>query len=162
MSILNLYRIDICLISFFNAYPISVFHNYWYLFVSYAILNLLEVIIDSLLHPNKKNTHHTFYKKIINKTGYWIVILIAFGFSGIFDTLGNSLMGIDLSVVYLIGWYTLGLLLINEVNDILNGLVSMGIKVPGILIKSIRLTKQILGKESKTLLEDYDTKKNKH
>ncbi len=138
----------------------NLFGNYWYLFFSYMIFNLLDWItglikaIKSMEVSSNKGT-----KGILQKLGYWMVIGIAFSFSSMFVIIGKEILKIDLSFMYLLGWFTFTLLLINEIISILENLVILGIKVPNILIRSLKATEGILDEASKKVIDKESDKK---
>ncbi len=76
--------------------------------------------------------------------GYWIIILVAFLIPEMFIHLGYDLLGIDLSFVALLGWFTLAALLINEIRSILENLVEYGCEVPEFLIKGLAITEKLI------------------
>ncbi len=61
--------------------------------------------------------------------------------------------------MYLLGWFTFTLLLINEIISILENLVILGIKVPNILIRSLKATEGILDEASKKVIDKESDKK---
>lgn len=73
---------------------------------------------------------------IFNKICCWIMLLIGFILSFIFNKL-NELF--DLNILYIdsIGWLILISLIINEVRSILENLVESGINIPKILTKGL-------------------------
>ncbi len=131
----------------------TVFGNYWYIFISYMIFNLLDWITGILKAIKLKEvSSHKGTKGLTNKLGYWIVIGIAFSCSSIFVTVGKEVLNINLSFMYLLGWFTFSLLIINEIISILENLVVLNVKVPYILIKSLKITEDILDNASKKIL----------
>lgn len=80
----------------------------------------------------------------IKKLGYWAVVLVAFIISGCFVSVGNDLLGINLSFLNLIGWWVLAMLIINEARSILENLVELGYKVPEVLIKGLAITEKLI------------------
>ena len=73
---------------------------------------------------------------------------MAFIVSSVFVAMGRDLLHIDLSFLTMIGWFTLALLLVNEVRSILENLVECGYNVPAILIKGLAVTEKLINKDS--------------
>lgn len=93
-------------------------------------------------------------KGIIKKTGYWIIVLIAFMIPDLFIKLGRDTLGIDLEFLMLLGWFTLATLIVNEIRSILENLVEMNYNVPEILIDGLAVTEKLLKKKSETIIPD--------
>lgn len=118
---------------------------YFYVFFSYLILNIFDWITGSIKAAKfKKLSSDKGIKGLLKKLCYWLIILISFGFSSIFTFLSNEIMDIDLSIIFLLGWFTFASLFISEVISILENLISLNIKVPSILFRLIRLTEKII------------------
>ena len=62
----------------------------------------------------------------------------------LFIHLGQDLLGINLSFLALLGWFTLATLLVNEIRSILENLVEYGINVPEFLIKGLAITEKLI------------------
>ena len=84
---------------------------------------------------------------IIKKLGYWVIIAVAFLLSGVFVHMGNDLLGIDLSFLTLLGWFTLACLMVNEVRSIIENLVECGYNVPKVLVSGLAVTEKLLNKQ---------------
>ena len=93
-------------------------------------------------------------KGIIKKTGYWIIVLIAFMIPDLFIKLGRDTLGIDLEFLMLLGWFTLATLLVNEISSILENVVEMNYNVPEILIDGLAVTEKLLKKKRETIIPD--------
>lgn len=123
----------------------AVFGIYWYIFAAYLLLNIL----DWLTGWYKANRKHEESSKVglkgaLKKLGYWAVILVAFVIAEVFVSLGNDVLGVNLTFLTLIGWFTLAMLLVNEARSILENLVEIGYKVPEILIKGLAITGKMI------------------
>lgn len=145
---------------------INEFGGYWYIFITYMIFNLLDWITGLFKAiKSKKLSSHMGINGLIKKLGYWIIIGIAFSFSTMFVIIGKESIGINLSFMYLMGWFTFFILMINEAISILENLVALNIVVPRLLIKSLKRAKNILGNASEKLLDNtektLDYKKDK-
>lgn len=84
---------------------------------------------------------------IIKKLGYWVIVAVAFLLSGVFVHMGNDLLGIDLSFLTLLGWFTLACLMVNEVRSIIENLVECGYNVPKVLVSGLAVTEKLLNKQ---------------
>ncbi|MEG2295831.1 MAG: phage holin family protein [Oscillospiraceae bacterium] len=127
----------------------SVFGVFWYLFALFLLFNILDWITGWY----KSYTQHKESSKIgliglLKKLGYWIVIIVAFSIPLAFETLGKQI-GIDLSFLQLLGWFTLASLMVNEVRSILENLVETGFHVPTILVKGLAITDKLINSKSK-------------
>lgn len=123
----------------------AVFGIYWYIFAAYLLLNIL----DWLTGWYKANRKHEESSKVglkgaLKKLGYWAVILVAFVIAEVFVSLGNDVLGVNLTFLTMIGWFTLAMLLVNEARSILENLVEIGYKVPEILIKGLAITGKMI------------------
>ena len=133
----------------------AVFGIYWYLFAGYLILNVIDWI-TGWRRANKQHKESSMVglKGIIKKTGYWIIVLIAFMIPDLFIKLGRDTLGIDLEFLMLLGWFTLATLIVNEIRSILENLVEMDYNVPGVLIDGLAVTEKLLKKKSETIIPD--------
>lgn len=127
----------------------AVFGIYWYIFLAYFALNVLDWLTGWYkARKLKKESSAVGLKGIIKKLGYWVVIAVAFIVSGVFVQMGHDLLNVDLIFLTSIGWFTLALLLVNEVRSILENLVECGYNVPSILIKGLAVTEKLINKDS--------------
>lgn len=133
----------------------AVFGIYWYLFAGYLVLNIIDWI-TGWRRANKQHKESSMVglKGIIKKTGYWIIVLIAFMIPDLFIKLGRDTLGIDLEFLMLLGWFTLATLIVNEIRSILENLVEMNYNVPEILIDGLAVTEKLLKKKSETIIPD--------
>lgn len=126
------------------AFLSLILGKYWYLFVLFLLLNIIDYltgIIKSSL--TKKRNSKAGLKGVIKKLGYWIMILVAFIASTFFIQIGNVL-GIDLQVTTLLGYFVLASLAVNEIRSILENLVESGYNVPKILTKGLEVADDII------------------
>ena len=133
----------------------AVFGVYWYLFAGYLLLNVIDWI-TGWRRANKQHKESSMVglKGIIKKTGYWIIVLIAFMIPDLFIKLGRDTLGIDLEFLMLLGWFTLATLIVNEIRSILENLVEMDYNVPGVLIDGLAVTEKLLKNKSETIIPD--------
>jgi len=126
----------------------AVFGIYWYIFAAYLLLNIL----DWLTGWHKARSLHqessiVGLRGIIKKTGYWVIIAVAFLAGSIFQGMGERVLGIDLSFLQMIGYFTLACLMVNEMRSILENLVELGYQVPAVLIKGLAAADKIINKD---------------
>jgi len=117
----------------------SLFGVYWYMFAAFMLLNITDYATGLYkARINKKESSYKGVQGIAKKVGYWLMIGIAFFISYFFRDLG-TIIGIDLEITALIGWFTLGTFIINEIRSILENLVEIGVEVPKWLIKGLEV-----------------------
>lgn len=148
-------------------FAVNVFVKYWYILAIYVVFNFLDWLTGSLKAIKLKQvSSYLGIRGLLKKLGYWIVISISFIFSSVFVIMGDTILDIDLSIMYTLGWFTFGVLFINEIISILENLVALNIKVPNILIRSLRITEDILNNTAEHILDKSNQKdeksKNKH
>lgn len=117
----------------------AVFGTYWYLFAAFLALNIVDYITGILKakYTNTENSNRG-WRGIVKKTGYWVVIAIAFFIAQFFDELG-ALINADLGFTVILGWMTLATFIINEMRSVLENLVVMNVEVPMWLIKGLEV-----------------------
>ena len=131
----------------------AVFGVYWYIFVAYMALNIIDWLSGwANARRQKKESSKIGLSGIFKKLGYWALILVAFIVGYVFVHLGNDILNINLSFLMMIGWYTLTLLMINEARSIIENLVELGYHVPELLVKGLAVTQKIV--EAKGEKED--------
>lgn len=117
----------------------SIFGVYWYLFAAFLILNVTDYITGVVkARYTKAENSNKGLKGIIKKVSYWLIIGIAFFLAYAFKDLGN-IIGINLGFTVLVGWFTLGTFIINEIRSILENLVELDVEVPAWLIKGLEI-----------------------
>ena len=127
----------------------AVFGVYWYVFLAYLVLNVFDWLTGWYKSRKlKEESSKVGLIGIVKKLGYWVIIAVAFIVSSVFVAMGRDLLHIDLSFLTMIGWFTLALLLVNEVRSILENLVECGYNVPAILIKGLSVTEKLINKDS--------------
>lgn len=123
----------------------AIFGVRWYLFAGYLVFNILDWLTGWYKARKKKQeSSYVGLRGIIKKTGYWVVILVAFMIPALFIHLGRDLLGIDLEFLVLLGWFTLAALLVNEVRSILENLVECGYEIPDFLIRGLAITEKLI------------------
>ncbi len=127
----------------------AVFGAYWYLFAGYFLLNVFDWLSGwAKSRKLGKESSAAGLIGIVKKTGYWIIIAVAFLLANVFTHLGQDLLGIDLSFLALIGWYTLATLAVNEARSICENFVEMGYDVPQLLVSGLKVTQEMIDKSS--------------
>lgn len=116
-----------------------IFGEHWILFAAFLLLNVADYITGCLKSRiNKKSNSKKGAVGALKKLGYWIMIMVAFGMSAIFVEIGE-VIGVDLHITSLIGWFVLATLIINEFRSIIENFVEAGFVVPEILIKGLEI-----------------------
>lgn len=124
-----------------------VLGEHWFLFAAFLALNVIDWITGWMKSRlAKKENSVKGWTGVLKKLGYWIMILVGFGASGIFVEIGKAI-GVDLGVTTLLGWFVLAALLINELRSILENLVEAGYNVPAILIKGLEVADKVVNKD---------------
>lgn len=121
-----------------------IFGQYWYLFGGYLLLNILDWVTGWMKSrlAGAENSQKGL-TGIIKKVGYWIMILVAFLMGTLFIKMGEML-GIDLRVTTLLGWFVLASLIINEIRSILENFVEAGYHPPAVLTKGLSVASKLI------------------
>lgn len=121
-----------------------VLGKHWILFAAFLVLNLVDFFTGWLKsYITKKESSSKGLLGILKKFAYWIIVGVSFGMCAIFIDIGNVL-GIDLGVTSLLGWFVLAMLIINEIRSILENLVEAGVNVPTVLIKGLEVASKLV------------------
>lgn len=124
---------------------IEIIGAYNYIFSIYMVLNILDWLTGWYkARKNQELSSQKGFSGALKKIGYWVIILIAFLIPYVFVTLGEEMLGLDLSFLSTLGWFTLASLIINEIRSILENLIACGYKVPEILTRGLSITKNIV------------------
>lgn len=126
----------------------SLFGQFWYLFASFLVLNIIDYITGIIKAKvfHRENSCRGL-KGIIKKVGYWIVIALSFFIALSFENMGETI-GLNLSFTRLLGWFTLATFIINEIRSILENLVILGVEIPPFLTYGLEIaSKAIENKE---------------
>ena len=124
-----------------------IFGEHWYLFAAFLLLNAIDWItgwIKSKL-KNKENSTKG-WTGVLKKLGYWLMIMVAFSASAVFIRIGK-VIGIDLGITTLLGWFVLASLLVNELRSIVENFVEAGYDVPTILTKGLEVADKMINKD---------------
>lgn len=116
-----------------------IFGEHWLLFAAFLLLNVADWITGWMKsYVAKKENSQKGWTGVMKKVGYWLMIALSFGMSAVFIEIGEML-GIDLHVTALLGWFVLAALLTNEIRSILENLVEAGFNIPEPLIKGLEV-----------------------
>ena len=74
------------------------------------------------------------------------MIMVAFGSSAVFIEIGK-VIGVDLGITTLLGWFVLASLLINEIRSIVESFVEAGYNVPKALTKGLEVADKVVNKD---------------
>jgi toxin secretion/phage lysis holin len=124
-----------------------VFGASWPLFGVFLLFNIADYITGIMKSrmANKINSNDGL-KGIIKKLGYWLMILVSFAAGYWFIAMGQ-LLGIDLKITSLLGWFVLASLTVNELRSILENFVEAGYNVPKILIKGLEVANRAFNED---------------
>ena len=89
--------------------------EHWILFAAFLLLNVADWVTGWMKSRilGKENSV-AGWKGVLKKLGYWIMIAVAFGAAAVFIEIG-TVIGVDLSITTLLGWFVLASLLVNEI-----------------------------------------------
>ena len=121
------------------AFLAATFGEFWFLFIAFLVLNIADYATGwTKAYLAKEENSNKGLRGIIKKVGYWFVIAIAFFIAVSFESMG-SVIGVNLSFLTAIGWFTLATFIINELRSILENLVMLGVDVPPFLINGLEV-----------------------
>lgn len=125
-----------------------VLGEHWILFAGFLLLNVADWITGWMKSRmiGKENSV-AGWKGALKKLGYWLMIAVAFGSGAVFIEIGK-VIGVDLGVTTLLGWFVLASLLINEIRSIVENFVEAGFDVPVVLIKGLEVADKAVNNES--------------
>lgn len=90
------------------------------------------------------------------KVAYWVVITIAFAIGHILATSLGPELGVDLSWLHLIGWFTLAVYILNELTSIVENLLVLGVDVPAIFVKGLAVARTIVDAAGNKVVPNLD------
>lgn len=125
-----------------------VLGEHWILFAAFLLLNVADWITGWMKsRMTKKENSVKGWKGVLKKLGYWIMIAVAFGAAAIFIEIG-AVIGVDLGITTLLGWFVLASLLVNEIRSIVENFVEAGFNVPIVLVKGLEVADKAINKEN--------------
>lgn len=126
----------------------TVLGEHWLLFALFLLFNIIDWFTGWMKSrmAHKENSA-AGWKGVLKKVGYWLMILVAFTASAAFIEIG-VVLGVDLHITTLLGWFVLASLAVNELRSICENFVEAGFSVPMVLIKGLKVADDIINKES--------------
>lgn len=124
-----------------------VFGEHWTLFAIFLLFNVIDWITGVMKSKmaGKENSVKG-WQGVMKKLGYWLMVFLAFAAGYWFISMGQ-LLGIDLQITKLIGWFVLASLTVNELRSILENFVEAGYNVPHILVDGLEVADKAFNKE---------------
>ena len=124
-----------------------IFGDHWMLFAVFLLFNCADWLTGWLKSRlAKRENSNKGWTGVAKKLGYWLMILISFAAATWFIQIGQ-LLGIDLQITKMLGWFVLASLTVNEFRSILENFVEAGFNVPQVLIKGLEVADKAFNKE---------------
>lgn len=126
-----------------------IFGEHWTLFAIFLLFNVADWITGWMKSrlAGKENSVAGL-TGVMKKLGYWLMIFLAFAAGYWFISMGE-LLGINLQITRLLGWFVLASLTVNEFRSILENFVEAGFNVPQVLIKGLEVADNAFNKGEK-------------
>lgn len=127
----------------------------WQVFALFAVLNLIDChygrqkAIKTGTLSSKKGAEGAQ-----KKVAYWVIITIAFAIGHILATSLGPELGVDLSFLHLIGWFTLAIYILNELTSIVENLLVLGVDVPTVFVKGLAVVRTIVDAAGNKVIPD--------
>lgn len=124
--------------------------DHWILFLAFLLLNVGDWLTGWMKSrlAGKENSV-AGWKGVLKKLGYWLMVMVAFGASAVFIEIGK-VIGIDLGITTLLGWFVLASLIINEIRSILENFVEAGYNVPAILVNGLKVADKVVNQNDES------------
>lgn len=124
-----------------------IFGEHWTLFGIFLLFNCIDYITGVMKSKlaHKENSVKG-WQGVMKKLGYWLMVFLAFAAGYWFISMGQ-LLGIDLQITKLIGWFVLASLTVNELRSILENFVEAGFDVPRILVEGLEVADKAFNKD---------------
>lgn len=121
-----------------------VLGEHWYIFAAFLLLNVIDWITGWMKSRiNGVENSMAGWKGVLKKLGYWLMIAVAFAIAAALIEVGK-VIGIDLGVTTLVGWFVLASLIVNEARSIVENFVEAGYDVPRILTAGLQVADEKL------------------
>lgn len=134
--------------SFIVAIAAYLFGDHWYLFAAFLALNFADWFTGWMKSRiNHAENSNKGLQGVLKKLGYWVMVAVSFGMSAIFIRIGE-ILGLNLQITVLLGWFVLASLIVNEIRSILENFVEAGFVVPEILIKGLAVADKMVNQHS--------------
>lgn len=136
--------------------------DHWFLFFAFLLLNVVDYVTGCMKSTiNNKTNSVKGAVGALKKLGYWLMILVAFSAGAIFMEIGD-VIGVNLGVTSLVGWFVLTTLIINELRSIIENFVEAGFKVPEILTKGLEVANKVVETASSSTNDEGNSDDLKH
>lgn len=115
-----------------------IFGDHWLLFLAFLFFNILDYITGIAKSKVLKTESSTGgLLGILKKFSYWVILMMAFLMSPVFNELGE-VIGADISwFTPVIGYMILAMLIMNEFRSVLENLYTCGVDVPPLLMNGL-------------------------
>lgn len=121
-----------------------VLGEHWYIFAAFLLLNIIDWITGWMKSRiNGVENSMAGWKGVLKKIGYWLMIAVAFAIAAALIEVGK-VIGIDLGVTTLLGWFVLASLIVNEARSIVENFVEAGYDVPKVLTTGLQVADEKL------------------
>lgn len=121
-----------------------VLGEHWYIFAAFLLLNVIDWITGWMKSRiNGVENSMAGWKGVLKKLGYWLMIAVAFAIAAALIEVGK-VIGIDLGITTLLGWFVLASLIVNEARSIVENFVEAGYDVPRILTAGLQVADEKL------------------
>lgn len=121
--------------------------EYWNLLIILLLLNLIDIIIRIIkARKNKELNIAVEMKGLIKKIYQWLLIILSFIMSTIFEEVGK-IINMNFSISVFLGWYVYTFFVINEFKSIIENLISLGCNVPKILMDGLEIANKLISKK---------------
>lgn len=131
---------------------------HWQVFVLFLALNVIDFYYGRL---KAKKTDTLSSAKgadgIRKKISYWVVIALAFGVAAVLVDFGK-VIGAPLDFLMLLGWFTLGVYILNELTSIVENLVVLGYDVPEIFVRGLNAARDVVDAAGDKVLPEGEDK----
>ena len=118
--------------------------EHWYIFAAFLLLNIIDWLtgwMKSRINGVENST--AGWKGVLKKIGYWMMIAVAFAIAAALIEVGE-VIGIDLGITTLLGWFVLASLIVNEARSIVENFVEAGYDVPKVLTTGLQVADEKL------------------
>lgn len=124
-----------------------LFGEHWALFGIFLLFNVADWLSGWLKSrlAGKENSMKGL-TGVAKKLGYWLMVFLAFAAGYWFIAMGE-LLGIDLHITTLLGWFVLASLTVNEFRSILENFVEAGFDVPNVLVEGLEVADKAFNRE---------------
>ena len=125
-----------------------IFGEHWYLFALFLALNIADWVTGWMKSRiMKKENSVKGWQGVLKKIGYWIMITFAFMVAAGLIEIGE-IIGVDLQITTLLGWFGLASLIVNEARSICENFVEAVFDVPKVLSNGLAVADKLINKES--------------